>query len=137
MPAEVEGRRSAGLGRPPVVDVPTLDGPTTSPAGGSYTYYYDAEGGSHSPIVQGGAPGHGAYSVNCVLAVRQQLRARGISEAGAEVILALWKPGTARQYKPHLKRWSQFCIRGDINSLALSMSELNIFVRHFSQGPGV
>ena len=52
MPAEVEGRHSAGLGRPLVVDVPTLDGPTTSPAGGSYTYYYDAEGGSHSPIVQ-------------------------------------------------------------------------------------
>lgn len=128
MPADVEGRRGAGLGCPPVVDVPTLAGPTPSPAGGSSTSSYDAAGGSHSPIVQGGAPGHGAYSVNCVLAVGRQLRARGISGAGAEILLASWEPGTARQYSPHLKRRSQFCVRGDINSLAPSLSDVINFL---------
>ncbi|MPC32045.1 hypothetical protein E2C01_025348 [Portunus trituberculatus] len=83
-----------------VVDVATLDGPAALPAGGSSPSYYT--GGSESPVLHGDAPGHEAHSADGVLAVGQQLRARGISEVGAEIILASWKPATARQYKPHI-----------------------------------
>lgn len=60
--------------------------------------------------------------------VRETLRERGISAEGADIILASWKPGTAKQYRPHIRRWMQFCDRSDINPLDPTVSNIINFL---------
>ncbi|XP_045131683.1 uncharacterized protein LOC123516453 isoform X1 [Portunus trituberculatus] len=63
-----------------------------------------------------------------MLAVREQVRAQGVSAEGADIIVASWTAGTEKQYRPHFRRWSQFCSRWNINSINPNVSDIINFL---------
>lgn len=63
-----------------------------------------------------------------MLAVREQVQARGVSAEGADIIMASWTAGTEKQYRPHFRRWSQFCSRWHINSINPNVSDIINFL---------
>ena len=69
--------------------------------------------------------------------VREQLRERGVSSAGTDIIMASWRPATAKQYRPHIKRWLQFCGRKCINSFNPTVADIvNFLSDTFHRGVG-
>ncbi|XP_076065157.1 uncharacterized protein LOC143039186 [Oratosquilla oratoria] len=45
-----------------------------------------------------------------------------------DIILASWKPGTGKQYRLHLKRWTQFCDRWNVNPFNPTVSNIINFL---------
>ena len=69
--------------------------------------------------------------------VREQLRERGVSSASTDIIMASWRPATAKQYRPHIKRWLQFCGRKCINSFNPTVADtVNFLSDTFHRGVG-
>lgn len=48
-------------------------------------------------------------TTNSLQSLRESLKHKDISGKAAEIILCSWSKGTQRQYKPYIKRWSDFC----------------------------
>lgn len=111
----------------PVV-IATLDGHIARVAGRPPSPHHAEEQGAHTPGFGGGAPYHEPHTTDGVPTVRKCLREQGVSEAGTNIILASWKPGTGKQYHPHIKRWTQFCGRWNINPLNPSVSNIINFL---------
>ena len=77
------------------------------------------------------------HQVDGMSIVQQQLRARGISAAGMDIIMASWRPATEKQYRPHVNKWIQFCDREHINPLTPSVMDiLNFLSDTFHRGVG-
>ncbi|MPC93505.1 hypothetical protein E2C01_088635 [Portunus trituberculatus] len=83
---------------------------------------------SHTPVLQCGASGHASHQTIGMLAVREQVRARGVSEEGVDIIMASWTAGTEKQYRPHFRRWSQLCSRWNITSINPNVSNIINFL---------
>ena len=70
-------------------------------------------------------------------AVGKKLREQGISTAGTNIIMASWKPGTEKQYRSHVKRWTQFCDQQDIDPLNPTVEDIvNFLSETFHRGVG-
>lgn len=110
------------------VDVATMDGDFAQHVGRPSPPHCNEDRCSHTPILHCRASDHAPHQTDGLLAVREQVRARGVSAQGADIILASWTAGTEKQYRPHFRRWSQFCCRWNINSLAPSLSDIINFL---------
>ncbi|MPC61734.1 hypothetical protein E2C01_055808 [Portunus trituberculatus] len=80
----------------------------------------DDTGHSFLHELTGEAPDHVPLTTDGMPTIREHLRDQRISETSADIILASWKPGTGKQYRSHLKRWTQFCDRWNVSPLVLS-----------------
>ncbi|KAK8372392.1 hypothetical protein O3P69_018900, partial [Scylla paramamosain] len=57
--------------------------------------------------------------------------------AAADIILASWKPGTERQYRPHVQRWSLFCGRRNVDPTSPTVGHIvNFLTETFDRGVG-
>ena len=93
--------------------------------------------GANSPSVKRGAPSHVAHKTDGVPSIWDTLRQQGIHANAADIIIASWKPCTGKQYHPHIRRWSQFCIRGNICPLAPSLANIiNVLRETFHRNVG-
>ena len=122
--------------RPPLV-VATLDEHTPPDAGREPSGHHETTEGPLAPIVRGGTPSHEPHQIDGLSFVRRQLRERGLSAAGTDIVMASWKSGTKKQYRPHINRWTHFCCRWNINSLHPSVIDvLNFLSETFHRGVG-
>lgn len=97
----------------------------------------ETTGCANSPIICRRTPNYEEQQLVGLSAIRAQLGAQGISEKGTEIIMASWKTGTQKQYSPHIKRWTMFCNRGNINPLHPSVANiLNFLALTFHRGVG-
>ena len=128
MPTEAADRRGEGVDNCTHVDVTAMDGDFARHVGRPPSPHYNEDRCSHTPILQCGAPGHASHQTNGMLAVREQVRARGVSAEGADIIMASWTAGTEKKNRPHFRRWSQFCSRWNINSINPNVSDIINFL---------
>ncbi|XP_071547680.1 uncharacterized protein [Panulirus ornatus] len=128
VPAENSSRVSEGVDGIASLAVPALDGDSTHFAGQGTTA--DSEGGTRlaSPIDGGGTPHSPTHPTDGLPLIRQRLRDRGISQAGTDIILASWRPATARKYQPHINRWLQFCGSRNIDPFAPTVTNTVTFL---------
>ena len=137
MPTETQGRGSQRVDCCATVALTTLDGSAPSTVGGRPSRHKEEKECAPTPVITGGASHNDAHEIDGLSTVRTLLGARGVSNEGTEIILASWKPGTERQYRTHITRWSQFCSRGDINPLTPSVADiLNFLTQIFHRGVG-
>ncbi|XP_050719455.1 uncharacterized protein LOC127000078 isoform X2 [Eriocheir sinensis] len=137
VPAEVESRRSESVDGCSPVAITTMDGHIARDAHRLPSPHYAEESGARTPVIRGGAPDHAPHTTDGVLTFREQLRERGISEAGTDIILASWKPGTEKQYRLHLKRWTQFCDKWNVSPFNPTVSNIiNFLSQTFNRNVG-
>lgn len=121
----------------PTVVITTMDGHTSQDADRPPSSHHAKERSTCAPIVRGRTSDNEAYTTDGVPSIRQHLRSRGISEEGANIILASWKPGTGKQYRPHLKRWTRFCNRWDVSPFDPTVSNIiNFLSETFNRNVG-
>lgn len=90
-----------------------------------------------TPNVNGSTSNHETHKTGGLSSLRKQLRERGISEEGTDIIMASWKPGTKKQYRPHINRWKTFCCRRNLNPLNPSVTDIiNFLSETFHRGVG-
>lgn len=119
------------------VAVPTMDGHVARDAHRLPAPHIAENCGACTPIIRGRSPDHAQHTSDGVPSVREHLRARGVSEDGANIILASWKPGTEKQYRPHLKRWAQFCVRGNVSACNPTVADIiNFLSETFNRNVG-
>ena len=111
----------------PVV-VTAVDGGVAPVVDRPPTPYNAEEGSSCPPILSGGSSGNESHPLDGMPAVREGFRERGISAEGADILMASWKPGTGKQYRPHIRRWSEFCDRWRVNSFTPGISHVVNFL---------
>lgn len=137
MPAEVARGRGPGLDGCSPVAITTMDGHTARDAHRLPSPYYAEDSGARTPVIRGGAPDHAPHTTDGVLAFGEQLRERGISEASTAIVLASWKPGTRKQYQPHITRWTQFCDKWHVSPYHPSVVNiLNFLAETFQRDVG-
>lgn len=137
MPAEDPHRESQRLGGATILAIPALDGNTAQDARRRPEAHNEAEGRADATLINGGTSHHAAHQTDGMSTVRKNLRERGISEEGADIILASWRPGTEKQYRTHINRWTQFCHRRDINPFTPTICEIiNFLSETFHRGVG-
>ncbi|MPC72524.1 hypothetical protein E2C01_066834 [Portunus trituberculatus] len=122
MSTEVTGGKDPRMDGRSTLAVTILDRGVPSATGRGHLAHTEQEECAPASVLCRGAPDNEAHQFDGLLAVRTQLGARGVSEEGTEIIMASWKPGTERQYSPHIKRWSDFCSRGNINPLTFCLT---------------
>ncbi|XP_068713259.1 uncharacterized protein [Montipora foliosa] len=67
--------------------------------------------------------------------IRESLVSSGISANIADVILSSWRQGTIKQYNVFLKKWTEFCLSRQTNSLSSSVPLVLEFLHHlYTQG---
>lgn len=128
MSTESSSRVSKGVDGVTYLAVPALDGDSPHSAGQGTTT--DSEGGKDlaSPFDGGGTPHSPTHQTDGLPLIRQRLRDKGISQAGTDIILASWRPATARQYQPHINRWIQFCSSRGIDPFAPTVTNIVNFL---------
>lgn len=137
MPSENASRDGKGVVDCATVDVPTMDGDTTQNAHQRTAANNEKEERTAAAVGSRGTPHHKTLQVDGISIVRQQLRARGISAAGTDIIMASWRPATDKQYRPHVNKWIQFCDRGHINPLNPAVTDIvNFLSDTFHRGVG-
>lgn len=137
MSTENEGGKSKGMDCGSNVDFPTMDGPSSANVGQGTEAHHTANQCITTPFFSGSTSGNGSHPTDGMSFVRRQLRGRGVSSEGTEIIMASWRPGTLRQYKPHINRWSAFCNRWNINTSNPSVTDvLNFLTETFHRGVG-
>lgn len=119
------------------VDISTLDGHAAWDASRLPQANYESRECIDTPILSRFAPCHEAHEAHGMLTIRETLRKQGVSEAGTGIILASWKPSTAKQYQTHIERWKQFCDRWDTNFLNPTASNIiNFLTETFNRNVG-
>ncbi|XP_045135592.1 uncharacterized protein LOC123518690 [Portunus trituberculatus] len=114
----MDGHVIAHVGRPPTVD-------------------YEAARSPDTPVPSRTTPSFGTHKSHGMQIVRETFRKQGISAEGTDIIMASWKPGTARQYRPHISRWTQFCNRRHINPLNPTVTcVINFLTESFHRNVG-
>ena len=67
--------------------------------------------------------------------IRESLVSSGIAANIADVILSSWRQGTIKQYNVFLKKWTEFCLSRQTNSLSSSVPLVLEFLHHlYTQG---
>ncbi|KAK3890245.1 hypothetical protein Pcinc_005778 [Petrolisthes cinctipes] len=119
------------------VDDPAVDGNITQDAGGRTSDNQEKEKCTKASIDDRGTPNHATHQADGMFVVRENLREQGISAEGTDILLASWRPGTEKQYRPHVNRWTKFCNRGDFDPLNPTLSEvINFLSETFHRGVG-
>lgn len=137
MPSENTSRGGKGVDNCATVAIPTMDGDSHQDAHQGTTSDSKKEECTVQAINCGGTSHPATHKTDGMSFVRQQLRDRGISMAGTDIIMASWRPATAKQYQPHVSRWLQFCNRGDIHPLTPSVTDIvNFLADTFRRGVG-
>lgn len=137
MSTENEGGESQGVDGCSNVDFPSLDGPSSANVDQGPQAHHSENKCTTTSLISGRTPDYDPHPIAGMSFVRQQLRGRGVSSEGTEIIMASWRPGTMRQYRPHIKRWSSFCDRWNINPSTPSViSVLNFLSETFHRGVG-
>ena len=128
MPSETSGRDGTRVDDCATLAVPTMDGCVNQDAHQGTIPDTETEECTASTINNGGTPHHDSHKADGLPLVREQLRERGVSSAGTDIIMASWRPATAKQYRPHIHRWLQFCDRKCINSLNPAVADIVNFL---------
>lgn len=137
MPSETSGRGGAGMVDCATVAIPTMDECASQAAHQGAISVAATEVPTASPINTGGTPNLDTHQADGLPLVREQLRERGVSSAGTDIIMASWRPATAKQYRPHIHRWLQFCGRKCINSLNPAVADIvNFLADTYHRGVG-
>lgn len=137
MPAEGESRSCKSVDGCSTVAITTMDGHFTRDAHRLPSAHYTEDSSARTPIIRGGAPDYAPHTTDGLLNFRGHLRERGVSEAGTAIVLASWKPGTQRQYQPHIKRWMQFCDKWHISPYTPTVSSIiNFLAETFNRNVG-
>lgn len=117
------------------VAVTALDGHVTEHVGRSSLPTY--EGHSDIPFLNGKPLNNTTHKTYAMQIVRETLKEYGISTEGTAIIMASWKPGTAKQYSPHISRWTQICDRRHFNPLNPTVDIImNFFTETFHMKVG-
>lgn len=94
-----------------------MDGLAPTVVGRSPPTNHGEEERAHTPFLNRVAPNNEAHTADGVPSVRESLQEQGVSAVGADINLASWKPGTEKQYRSHIRRWTQFCNIRDIDPI--------------------
>ncbi|XP_045123089.1 uncharacterized protein LOC123511349 isoform X4 [Portunus trituberculatus] len=113
--SENEGGESKGMDHRSNVDFLTMDGLSSANIGQGTKAHHTENECTTTFLISGRTSDYDSHPTDGMSFVRQQLRGRGVSSEGTEIIMASWRPGTMRQYRPHINRWSSFCDRWNIN----------------------
>lgn len=127
MPTENSSRVSEGVDGIASLAVPALDGDSTHFGGQGTTA--DSEGVHvlcHPSTEEGHPILRHTRLMACLLS--GNVCETGISQAGTDIILASWRPATARQYQPHINRWLQFCGSRNIDPFAPTVTNIVNFL---------
>ncbi|XP_045133117.1 uncharacterized protein LOC123517184 [Portunus trituberculatus] len=108
-------------------DIPALDGNVSENAHQETSPHNEEEHIKAAPVIRR-ASHHETHNVNGLSTVRERMREQGISEAGTELIMASWKPGTEKQHRPHLKRWTQFCSQWEVDPFTPTVEQIINFL---------
>lgn len=107
--AEGSGRKGKWMDGCATMDVPALDGNVSQHAHqGTSPHNEEEERVKAAPVLRGTSH-HETHETDGLFIVREIMRERELAEAGTDLIMGSWKPGTEKQYRPHIKRWTQFC----------------------------
>ena len=137
MSPEVTGREGEGVDDYSSLGDTTVDEHTPPDTGREPSGHHKTTESPFASSVSIGTPYHDPHPVDGLSAVRRQLRERGLSAAGTDIVMASWKPGTEKQYRPHINRWIQFCGKWTIDSLHPSVTDvLNFLSVTFHRGVG-
>ncbi|KAK3894573.1 hypothetical protein Pcinc_001665 [Petrolisthes cinctipes] len=137
MPSEDASRRGKRVVGCTFVDNPAVDGNITQDAGGRTSDNQEKEKCTKASIDGGGTPNHATHQADGMFVVREKLREQGISAEDTDILLASWRPGTEKQYRPHVNRWTKFCNRGDFDPLNPTLSDvINFLSETFHRGVG-
>lgn len=128
MPAEDAGGRSRGVDGGSFVADTALDGNVIEHVGRTPPYFGAEERHSDAPFIYREPPHNATHAVNGMQTVRENLKAQGLSAEATNIIMASWKPGTAKAYTTHISRWSQFCVRRQINSRHPNVNDIINFL---------
>lgn len=118
MPPKDSGGTGCGVDDCTAVAVTALDGFVIDNVDRSPPSDHGKGQRSDTPFLNGEPPNYAPHATHGMQIVRETLREQGISTEGTDIIMASWKPGTAKQYTPHIRRWTQFCDRRNINPLS-------------------
>ena len=89
---------------------PTLDLPTISQTTSAH-------------ITQQTAPTTPETPLNGMSIIWNSFRQYNVSKEVIKVLMALWRPGTKKQYSTYLNKWLEFCIKRTIDYSSPKMSE--------------
>ncbi|XP_045119164.1 uncharacterized protein LOC123509093 [Portunus trituberculatus] len=119
------------------MDIPGLDGNVSENAHqGTSPHNEEEERIKAVPVIRR-ASHHEIHKVDGLSTVRERMRERGIFEAGTELIMASWKPGREKQYRLHLKRWTQFCSQWEVDPFTPTVEQIiNFLSETFRRGVG-
>ena len=88
------------------------------------------------PSTTGPQPIMSPHEAHGMTFVRETLQKQGVSVATTVIILASWRPGPERQYRPHVQRWSRFWGRWNVNPTTPTISN-KFFDWNLLQGCGL
>lgn len=118
------------------VEITALDGHAAQHAGRSPQTDQEISDHFDTPLFSRSSP-HGSHSVDGLPSLRESLRVQGVQTEGADIILASWGPGTQKQYRTHLTKWSEFCCQRDLNPFTPSAPNIiNFLTDSFNRGVG-
>ena len=137
MSSEDTSREGAGVDDSTSVAITGVDGVSPHNVDQGTTPDTQRDECPESAVNSRGAPHPEANKTDGLSLVRRQLRERGISSPGTDIIMASWRPATAKQYQPHVNRWLQFCDTGRISPLNPTVTEIvNFLSDTFHRGVG-
>ena len=126
-----------GVDRGPTLAVTALDGQAAPHASRSPQTAPEVEGPFTTSLLSRTTPSPCPHSSDGVPSFRESLRLRGIQAAGADVLMASWRPSTGKQYQSHLRRWASFCGGRDINPFSPTVTDvINFLTVSFTRGVG-
>ncbi|KAK2548898.1 Polyprotein P3 [Acropora cervicornis] len=88
-----------------------------------------------APLIPPGPSPQLSTGITSMQGIRESLVSSGISANIADVILSSWRQGTIKQYNVFLKKWTEFCLSRQTNSLSSSVPLVLEFLHHlYTQG---
>ena len=88
-----------------------------------------------APLIPPGPSPQLSTGITSMQGIRKSLVSSGISANIADVILSSWRQGTIKQYNLFLKKWTEFCLSRQTNSLSSSVPLVLEFLHHlYTQG---
>lgn len=137
MPSDKRSRNEEGVVNCATTTIPKMDGDHTQNALQGYAANNEKEECTVSAVGSIETLHHEVHQVDGMSHVQQNLRKRGISAAGADIIMFSWRPVAEKQYQPHVNSWIQFYGTWHINSLTQAVTDIvNYLFDIFQRGVG-
>ncbi|XP_067045964.1 uncharacterized protein [Acropora muricata] len=88
-----------------------------------------------APLILPGPSPQLSTGITSMQGIRESLVSSGASANITDVILSSWRQGTIKQYNVFLKKWAEFCLSRQTNSLSSSVPLVLEFLHHlYTQG---